>query len=599
MERHMMGPLNRRFVLLAVACITAGFLYIAPDSFAAQQKSRIFKMDEAAQYKPQIGKYGGMLRLTTISDPKTFNPIVAKETSSTEITGNIFEGLTRENGISGEVEPNLAERWTVSEDGLTYTFFLRKDVTWSDGVPFTAHDVVFTYRDVVANEEVPTSARDILTVNDKYPEVSAVDEHTVQFKTGGKFAPFLRTMGMEIIPKHKLEPFLKQGPREFSQAWGVGTPPEEIVGTGPFMLEKYEASQRVLLKRNPNYWRKDAAGNRLPYIQNVLYMVVKDIGVALLRFKEGQADIFGLRGEDYQVLDKGQGPDSYFIYQLGPTYGSEFLVFNQNTGTNSKTGKAYVDPVKLSWFTNDDFRRAVMYALDRQSMVDIAMNGFGIVQDGPESPKTGFFYNSKVPKYPYNPKKAKELLATQGFKYAADGKQLLDAKGRAVEFAIITNSGSNNVRGKIAEMIIRDLSNVGIKANLVPMEFNIVVDKIDVTYDWEAIVIGLTGGPEPHFGANVWRSPGIMHMWYPKEPKPATPWEARLDAIFDQGVQELDANKRKKLYDEFQVIVAEKAPFMYTVIPETLVAVRTRFGNLAPSYYEGVRHNLDELFIAE
>lgn len=585
---------SRRVVSLALAVLAACAL--ATCSQAGQPKASIYKMEDAGKYHPAIGTYGGMLRLTTISDPKSFNPITAKETSTTEITGWIFEGLTRTNGISGEIEPWLAKSWDVSKDGLTYTFHLREDVVWNDGAPFTAEDVEFTYKDVVANPDVPTSARDILMVNDKYPEVKALDKHTVQFKLGGKFAPFDRIMGMEIVPKHKLQPKLDAGPKSFNEAWDVATDPAEIVGTGPFILEKYEASQRVLLKRNPNYWRKDAAGNRLPYINQILYVVVKDLNVALLRFQENQVDILGLRGTDFPVLARGQSADSYWIYKLGPTFSTSFLALNMNEGTNPVTGKPYVDPMKLSWFTNLDLRHAIMHAMDRQSMVDIVLNGFGYIEDGVETPKTGFFYNPNVVKYDYNPAKAKRILATAGFKDTNGDGFVEDAAGNTVQFTIITNAG-NDQRQKMSEMISKDLNTVGIKAGYTLMEFNTLVEKLDVGYDWEGILLGLTGGPEPHFGANVWRSAGQLHMWYPLQKKPATAWEARIDEIFDQAVQELDKDQRKRLYDEWQALAAENVPFMYTVVPETLTAVRNKFGNLAPSYLGDVLHNADELYI--
>ncbi len=192
-------------------------------------------------------KQGGRLILSATAGPRSFNPIVAKETSTTAITGLIFEGLTATDGVAQEVEPNLAEDWKVSEDGKTWTFYLRKDVEWFDGVSFTAEDVAFTFNRLVFNPEVPTSARDIFTVEGKTIEVKKIDTFIVEFNLPIKFAPFLRMMSQNILPKHRLEGVVERG--EFSYHWGLDTKPEEIVGTGPFKLKSFRPGERVVLKK--------------------------------------------------------------------------------------------------------------------------------------------------------------------------------------------------------------------------------------------------------------------------------------------------------------------------------------------------------------
>jgi peptide/nickel transport system substrate-binding protein len=171
-----------------------------------------------------------------------------------------------------------------------------------------------------------------------------------------------------------------------------------------------------------------------------------------------------------------------------------------------------------------------------------------------------------------------------------------DREGHPVEFVLITNAG-NTQRERIAEMARKDLEVIGFKVHFTFLEFNVLVDKLDVSFDWDACILGLTGGIEPHFGKNVWYSSGHLHMWYPKEPAPATPWEARIDQIFDQAVQELDEARRKVLYDEWQRIVADELPFVYTVVPMRLAAVRNKFANLHPTAYGGVLWNLEELYL--
>jgi peptide/nickel transport system substrate-binding protein len=546
------------------------------------------------EYKPQIGTPGGYLIDSSISNPKSFNPIIAQETSTTALTQYIFEGLTRLSGITNEPMPALAKSWEVSGDGLTWTIHLRDDVKWNDGHPFTADDVVFTYRQLVYNKDIPSSSRDIFTIEGKEFEVNKVSDHTVVFKTPSVFAPFLRGLTQEILPKHKLEESVKNG--TFNSTWGVDSKLEEIVGTGPFMLERYEPSQRVVFKRNPLYWDIDARGNKLPYLDGLIVLIVPNIDVSLLKFQDGETDFYGLRGSDFPILKPLEQEKAFTIYRVGPALGTNFIVFNQNPGINPQTKKPYLQPVKLKWFTNAEFRKAVAYALDRQGMIDLAMNGLAYPQHASISPSSGYFHSPNVKKYEYDPEKAKAILAAAGFKDTNRDGYIEDAAGNKVEFNLFTNA-ENNVRVKLADIIRKDLEGVGMQVHFTPLEFNNLVDKMNSTMDWDCILLGLTGGPEPHFAKNVWHSSGQLHLWNPREERPATAWEARIDQLFDAGVKELDNEKRKALYDEWQLIVSEQLPVIYTVLPDSIFAVRNKFGNLHPTVLGGAFHNIEEIYV--
>jgi peptide/nickel transport system substrate-binding protein len=542
----------------------------------------------------QVGKYGGYLYLATTSDPKSFNPILAKETSTTQITSLIFEGLTRVNGETLEVEPNLAESWQVSSDGKTWTFYLRKDVRWNDGKKFTADDVVFTFNNLIYNPEIPSSAGDILKIEGKPFKVEKIDEYTVRFILPGVYAPFLMAMGQEILPRHKLEKIVEEG--KFNTTWTLAEDLKNIVGTGPFMLKRYIPGQLVELKRNPHYWKKDKEGNPLPYLDGIKFVVVQNQDTALLKFLDREVDYYPMRGEDYPLLKPLEKEGDFKIYLSGPAFGSNFIVFNQNPEINPRTGKPYVKSYKLKWFCNKRFRQAISYALDRKSMIDIVLNGFGYPQYGPMSPSSGYFFNPDVRKYPYNPAKSRQLLSEMDlFDRNGDGF-LEDEEGHRVEFNLYTNA-ENPIRVKICEIIKNDLKKIGIKVNFLPLEFNNLVSKLVADYDWEAMVIGFTGGIEPQFGSNVWLSSGHLHAWYPKQKKPTTEWEKEIDEIFIKGVQILDRKKRKKLYDRWQQIASEQLPLIYTVLSESMFAVRNRFGNLKPTPYGGAFYNIEEIYI--
>ena len=558
----------------------------APASSTAERTA-----PSAAASGPSVG---GTIVLSTISDPKSFNPIVANETSTTAVTGLIFEGLTRTNGVTTEVEPALASSWDISADGLRWVFHLRPEVRWSDGAPFTADDVVFTFEKLIYNPDLPASARDIFTIDGKPVQVRALDEHTVEFQLPAPFAPFLRALGTEILPAHRVRPLVEAG--TFASAWGLDTPPAEIVGTGAFILTEYVPGQYVRFSRNPNYWRLDAQGRRLPYLNEVRMLIVSTEDVELLKFQEGELDVYSMRGSDYAILKPGEAQGRYTVYEAGPAFGTNFIFFNQDPRTNTETGQPFVPPYKLAWFTDRAFRQAVAYAIDRQSIIEIVMDGLGFPQDSAMSPSSGFFYNPNVPTYPYDLARARWLLAEGGY-VDQDGDGVLeDRSGHPVEFTLYTNSG-NTDRVQIAGIIRKDLERLGMKVHFTQLEFNNLVAKLDATHDWDAIILGLTGGIEPHFGRNVWHSSGHLHMWSPEEPSPATPWEAEIDRIFDQAAQELDPQKRKALYDRWQVIAAEELPLIHTVLPAALIAVRNRFGNLRPTAYGGALHNLEELYV--
>jgi peptide/nickel transport system substrate-binding protein len=259
-------------------------------------------------------------------------------------------------------------------------------------------------------------------------------------------------------------------------------------------------------------------------------------------------------------------------------------------------GKPYVEPYKRRWFSDVHFRQAIAHAIDRQTIIDAVFNGLGYPQYGPETKAMGYFYNPDIKTYDYNLDTARSLLRQMGLTDRDGAMQ--DAEGHKVEFTLLTNA-ENNLRTAIAEIVRKDLERLGMKVNLRAIEFNALVTKLDKTFDWEAVLLGLTGGPEPHWGANVWKSSGRIHMWYPYQPAPATKWEARIDEIFGQGFQELDRAKRKELYDEWQRIVAEQQPYIYTAVAERLLALRNKFGNVFPAPIGGVLHNIEQVYVLQ
>jgi peptide/nickel transport system substrate-binding protein len=560
---------------------------LAIDFMSLQKKSEDFK--------PAVGIYGGSVILSSFADPKSFNPITSTETTTSEFTRYMYEGLIRINGVTLLPEPGLADTWEIADSGLTWIFHIRDSVLWSDTVPFSAYDVEFTFNELIFNNDInPNSSRDMFLIEDREIGVKALDSSRVQFTLPSQFAPFLRSMSQEILPKHRYASIVKQ--KKFSTSLGIQTSPQSMAGTGPYMLESYISSQKVSFRRNPLYWQKDSAGNRLPYLERVIYTIVADQNAEVLRFQRGEIDFLAARGQDFPALKKGEPDGGYSVYRLGPATGSNFLFFNQNCGTDSKGGVPYVNPVKSSWFTNKNFRKAVAFSIDRDNLVRAVMNGLGYPQWSPMTPSEGYFYNDSVERYDYDTLRARQILEQEGFKDTNGDGFLEDKNGNAVEFSFLTNSG-NNVRMKIAEVIRKDLEKLGFKVHFQLMEFNSLVQKIDnPPFEWDAILLGLTGGVEPHFGKNVWYSSGSLHMWNPRQKQPATTWEAVIDSLFDAGVRELDPVKRKQIYDRWQEIAAEELPLIYTVLPERILCISNKFGNLNPSLNGGLLHNIEQIY---
>jgi len=566
------------------------FTYIE-DTYA---ESDVWVIPSGKQCSYKIGLSGGRMIRSITSDPRSFNPILAKETSTTIITSLLFDGLTRTNTFTMQVEPNLAKSWQVDKTGKIWTFKLREDVYWSDGKRFTSKDVVFTFNDLIYNPNIPNSSRDIFTLEGQKIKVETLDEFSVRFTLPVRFAPFLRSLSQDILPQHRLKKDVVSG--RFNFTWGIDAKVSDVTGTGPFVIRQYLPGEKIILGRNPYYWKKDDSANRLPYLDEIVFVILPSQDTALLKFLDGELDYYSLRGEDFPILGPLQKKSGFTVYNAGAAFGSNFLTFNQNPGKNPHTNKPFLASYKLEWFKNDSFKRAIAYAIDREKITEIIYNGLGYPQFSSMSPTSGYFYNDNVKKYPYNPEKAKHILHQEGFLDRDLDGYIEDRGGNKVKFTLITVAG-DATRTMIAAMVRKDLSNLGMDVNLLPLEFNNLVAKLSSTFNWEAVLIGLTGGIEPHFGKNVWHSTGHLHIWHPLQSAPHTDWEKKIDEIFEEAVQILDEKKRKELYDQWQEIVSMKLPVIYTVLSASVYAVRDRFGNLYPTVYGGPFGQIEYIYI--
>ncbi len=525
------------------------------------------------------GKEGGEIRFVLNSDPKTLNPALAQETSSTAVLSDLFTGLTKTDLKTMQVVPDLAEIWEEKEGGRVYIFHLRRNVRWSDGEPFTAEDVVFTYGDIYLNPQIPNSTGDMFRGILKSQEdiknfVRKIDKYTVEFRLPEPFAPFLNALSAPILPKHKLERFVKEG--NFMTAWNVNTDPKDIVGTGPYRLKRYIKGVMVEYEANSYYYEYDNSNRQLPYIRRKIGYIVQDPDTALLKYSLGEIDYMGVRAQDVLFMSRVKKTS---LYDLGPTPSTTFLVFNQNP--NSKVPK-----YKLRWFQNREFRRAISHTIDREGMCYLVYNGLADPLYGPITPANRPYYTEGLfPVYGYNLKKARAILESLGFKDRNGDGWLEDPEGNTLEIVLLTNAG-NKEREAMGNMIKEDLEKIGIKVIFRPIDFNSLVSRLtSQPYDWEAVIIGLTGSMDPHFGRNVWHSSGTLHMWNPRQSKPQTQWEKEIDELFDLGAKETSFEKRAEIYRKAYRIIAEEQPMIFLTTPKSMLAVRNKFENLFPTVW--------------
>lgn len=549
------------------------------------------------------------LLISLLSEPKTFNYLLSTESPS--VFGFIYEGLVSENGLTGEIEPALAESWEVSEDAQRIIFTLREGLQWSDGEPLTADDVVFTYNDLYFNEDIPTLIRDVLRIGDAgvLPTVQKLDRQRVEVISPEPFAPLLRSMSLYILPAHSLRELVttknSEGEPLFISALGTDTNPAEIVGSGPYQIASYTTSQRIIFRRNPNYWRRDSQGNPQPYIERIVWQIVESTDNSLVQFRSGGLDLLSLQPDYFSLLKREEQRGNFTIYEGGPAPGTSFFAFNLNQG--KRNGVSLVDPIKSRWFNTVEFRQAVAHVIDRQKMINNTFQGLGQLQNSPISVQSPYFISPEegLPVYDYNLDKSRELLLNAGFQYNAEG-QLLDAEGNRVRFTMITNSG-NKVREAMGAQIKQDLSRIGIQVDFAPLAFNTLLNKLNSDLDWECYLLGLTGGVEPNSGANVWLTEGRSHRFNqaaqpgqpPIEGRVVSDWEKQIEQLYIRGAQTVDEAERRAIYAESQIITQQYLPFIYLVNPLTLTAVRDRIQNVKFSALGGALWNIHELEIAE
>jgi len=540
----------------------------------------------------EAGTYGGRLVIAQRAEPKTLQPLFALDNPSREVIRLMTADLIHINRLSQRTEPALAKSWTVSNDGRKFTLQLRQGLSFSDGHPMDADDVMFTFQ-LYLDEKLNSPQRDLLLVGGKPISFSKTGPYTVEFELAEPYAAAERIFdSVAILPRHLLQDAYREG--KLAQTWGLATDPARIAGMGPFRLKQYIPGDRIVLERNPYYWKADRKGNRLPYVSEIVLLAAGSEDAQVIRFQSGETDLLSrVSAANFAVLEKNEKPGGYRLFDLGPGLEYEFLFFNLNDLSRRSLPQI---ARKQNWFQQTAFRQAVSAATDREAIVRLAFQGRATPLWNHVTPGDRLWLNDRLPRPARSVSEAKKLLAAAGFRWRPDGG-LIDSAGEPVEFSIVTNAG-NAPRMQMATMLQADLAEVGIKVHVVPLEFRSLLDRILKSYDYEACMLSIAGGDaDPNGNINVLLSSGGSHLWHPAQEHPATPWEAEIDRLMEQQLTAATYADRKRLYDRVQQLMAENLPLVCLVSPNILVGAREGLGNFKPANLEDYAlWNIEELY---
>jgi peptide/nickel transport system substrate-binding protein len=499
---------------------------------------------------------GGQIIVSARAEPRSFNRLASRD-QFTDMIALLTQGrLVRVNRASQEIEPWLAERWEISADGRTYTMHLRPGVTWSDGEPFTSADVVFSLAAILDPKNQSPLAT-VMTVSGQPIRAEA--------------------QSFWIFPKHKLEPALRAG--KLASTWATSTPPSEIVGTGPFVIATYDPGQRLVLERNPRYWRKAADGGALPYLDRLVIEIVPDQNAELLRLTSGNIDLTQneLRPEDYVVVKRAADQGRLTLLNLGVGTDTDALWFCLKPEAKKH------DP-RFAFVQKPEFRRAISHAVDRKQFADTVFLGAGVPVWGPITPGNKLWHWPDLPKYEFDIAKATELLKSIGLEDRNGNGVVEDAKGTEARFTIITQRGiSSYERG--AAILRDDAAKIGVAFEVAPLEFNAVVERLQ-TSQYDALYFRfLMNDLDPALSKDLWLSSGSAHVWNLDQKTPATEWERRIDTLMMEQASTADPARRHELFNEVQQIVAEQAPILYFAAPTFYYAHNTRVRGIEASVF--------------
>ncbi|MDR2476954.1 MAG: ABC transporter substrate-binding protein [Treponema sp.] len=538
------------------------------------------------------GRLEGTWRSVMHEDPKSFNLLIAEQDSSTAaVVNSMHDYLFDYDVVRREWKPRLASFEIIADesaDTLSVVCTLRDDLYWSyynsdRKIPVSSDDVIFWYDEIWGDKDYGSSGyyQQFLTMPDggeARVRMEKIDSRRFAFRFPRIVADPVLAVNMKFGPRHIYEPAKRQGGVDgVKDVFNVSVDPKTIPSIGEWFLVEYTPGQRLVYKRNPGYWRKDANGLSIPYVQEHIVRIIADENTQLLLFKEGQTESYSLRPEDLDELVL-RGGEGYTVFSAEGSLSAAYWTFNQNPKNKDKP--------QYEWFTHKEFRQAMSCLLNRDRIIAQVYRGLA-------EPKSGFFpepnpyYNPAISfQYLYNQERAETLLASIGVK--RDRKGIMrDSANRPVEFDLTIRSDST-INSDIASIIRDELSKMGIIVNIRILDFQKQVEQLFTTFEWDSMLIGLSGANIfPSQGSNVWPSSGNLHFWNPNQTQPATEWEARVDYLYNEGCYTIDREKAQAIWDEFQTIILEQCPAISLLRSRSFFALWNRW-DFTNVYYDNL-----------
>lgn len=523
------------------------------------------------------GNPGGVLHASLRSEPRTLNPVFASDIASRTVTAALNSDLLHINRATDQVEPALAVSWQVSRNGESYTLRLRQGVRFSDGAPFNADDVVFSFN-VYLDPRFNAPQRDLLLIDGVPIRVTRLGPYLVRFDLPHPYAAAARLFdGIAILPRHLLQSQLQA--HALSSLWTLATPPAQLAGLGPYRLKSYTPGQSLILERNPYYWKQDAAGRALPYLDQIDFSFVPNQDAEALRFAAGQLDLVArLTADSYASLKSLSTTQPIRQLDGGPGLEFDLLLFNLNADIASRLPQA---ALTQQWFHLQAFRQALSLAVHRDAIVHLVYQDHAVPLATPVTPASQFWANPALhPTTPDIPR-AQQLLSGAGFSLRDNA--LYDRQGNRVHFTILASS-TNRAQSGIATLLAHDFTALGIDAQVVPLEFRSFLHRITQSHDFDTAVLALSAGDtDPNGNMSLWLSNGNLHLWNQGESRPATAWQAEIDRLMNEQLSVTNVQQRRILYDRVQSIYASELPFLSLVSPHMLGAARATLTGPAPT----------------
>ncbi len=593
-----------------------------------EKVAKSVNVKEVVHDKWEIGKKGGSFTIGLLGDPKSLNLQVASETSTQDVVGPLYASIINRDQFTLDWKAYMAESWTVGSDEKTVIVKLKPGLKWSDGQPLTAKDVVFTANQLTLREDVQTNGRESYFYEVEGSPVNMpavfelVDDLTYKVTLPVVYAGLLGIASPTPMPMHVFAPVIgwdesmgydykfnivekevtegegdaavtvKKMVREevkpegvdyakVNSFWGVDTDVTTLVGCGPWVMTSYVPGQRVTYKPNPYYYEKDEDGVQLPYLDSLNMLILADQDTMSAKFKAGDVDVLGLRGEDVATYSDEADKLGVDIYSIGPAASTNFITFNLNP-------EAEIASYKTELLNNKKFRKALSHLVDRQTIVNNIAYGFALPQytciyrASPYYWAEGEDVGSK-----FDPATAADILDDLGL-VDTDGDGIREDKnGNKIEFDFTTNTG-NSVREQIGVLFSNDCASVGIKINFQPEDFNALVTKLLSGKNWDMILIGLTGAVDPISGGNVFPSRGNLHMIEPNQKSPRRDWEKVVDEAWKMANYTTNEYQRKIGYEVLQRVWMDENPWVYTINNLSLTAIKRGLGNVKPQPITGM-----------